>query len=98
MTRPLPRITDEEMARGQPADVEAGFGALATARGCLPLAALDVRARIEGLLARVEVRQTFVNAHGEPRPTGLQSPESAPPSGFRPRRTPCSGRSSGPSA
>jgi Ca-activated chloride channel homolog len=66
MTRPLPRITDEEMARGQPADVEAGFGALATARGCLPLAALDVRARIEGLLARVEVRQTFVNAHGEP--------------------------------
>jgi Ca-activated chloride channel family protein len=66
MTKPLPRITDEEMARSPAGDAEAGFGALATARGCLPLAALDVRARVEGLLARVEVRQTFVNAHAEP--------------------------------
>jgi Ca-activated chloride channel family protein len=66
MTRPLPRITDEELVRCPPADGEAGFGAMTTARGCLPLAALDVRARVEGLLARVEVRQTFVNAHDEP--------------------------------
>ncbi len=37
-----------------------------TARGCLPLAAMDVSGRIDGLLAQVTVRQTFVNATDEP--------------------------------
>src|SRR5436190_200977 len=45
--------------------VDAGFGALSTERGCMPLRALDVNARIDGLLAEVDVRQTFVNAFEE---------------------------------
>ena len=45
---------------------DAGFGALSTERGCMPLRALDVNARIDGLLAEVDVRQTFVNAFDEP--------------------------------
>jgi Ca-activated chloride channel family protein len=77
----LPDMTDDEVARCQPAfsptrsgpgggpagvDPESGFGALTTARGCLPLKALDVRARVTGLLAAVDVRQTFVNTCAEP--------------------------------
>jgi Ca-activated chloride channel family protein len=65
MTKPLPILTDEEVSR-IPADEEAGFGALATARGNLPLQALDVRARLDGLLAQVTLSQTFVNPHDEP--------------------------------
>ncbi len=45
---------------------DAGFGALETVRGRLPLQALDVRARIDGLLAQVVLRQTFVNVSAEP--------------------------------
>src|SRR5205823_6003517 len=45
---------------------EASFGALATARGALPLKALLVHARIEGLLAHTSIQQTFVNALEEP--------------------------------
>jgi Ca-activated chloride channel homolog len=59
-------LTDEEVSRCLPAGEEAGFGALTTARGPLPLKALDVQARIDGLLAAVEVTQTFVNTHAEP--------------------------------
>src|SRR5262249_19720888 len=61
MTNPTP-MTEEEIAywqrsiRGTP-DREEGFGALRTPRGCLPLEALDVRAHVNGLLARTEVRQ-----------------------------------------
>src|SRR5262249_33655086 len=44
---------------------EAGFGALTTERGCLPLKALDVQARLDGLIARVTLTQTFVNVHAE---------------------------------
>jgi Ca-activated chloride channel family protein len=47
-------------------DAEQGFGALRTSRGCLPLAALDVMARVDGLLAQVEVAQRFVNDTEEP--------------------------------
>jgi Ca-activated chloride channel family protein len=71
MTNPMPMLTDEEFAywensvRGT-ADREEGFGALKTLRGCLPLEALDVQAHVNGLLARTEVTQTFVNAHDEP--------------------------------
>jgi Ca-activated chloride channel family protein len=45
---------------------DAGFGALDTIRGRLPLAALDVHGRIDGLLAQVTMRQTFVNVNQEP--------------------------------
>ena len=47
-------------------DEEAGFGALNTARGSLPLQRLAVEGRITGLLYRLTVAQTFVNAHAEP--------------------------------
>jgi Ca-activated chloride channel family protein len=47
-------------------DDESGFGALSTGRGCLPLESMVVRGRIDGLLARVTVRQTFVNMLDEP--------------------------------
>ncbi|HLL68514.1 MAG TPA: VIT domain-containing protein [Micromonosporaceae bacterium] len=45
---------------------EAGFGALRTERGNLPLERLDVRARITGLVVGVELTQDFVNVHDEP--------------------------------
>ncbi len=70
MSRSLPMISDDEMDRGassSPADGdETGFGALRTERGPLPLESMDVHGRIDGLLARVTVRQTFVNALDEP--------------------------------
>jgi Ca-activated chloride channel family protein len=69
MTRSLPLIPDAELAPAACAPIaedEPGFGALRTDRGHLPLEAMDVRARIDGLLARVVVRQTFVNAFEEP--------------------------------
>lgn len=76
MTRALPTMTDDEVshcrqafapaAPGATRDPDAGFGALRTPRGCLPLKALDVRARLDGLLARVVVTQTFVNLHDQP--------------------------------
>ena len=67
MKRSLPEMLDDEVRRCQPMenDEEAGFGALRTERGCLPLKALDVQARIDGLIARVQMTQTFVNAHAE---------------------------------
>jgi Ca-activated chloride channel family protein len=67
MKRSLPEMLDDEVRRCQPADKDddAGFGALKTERGCLPLKALDVQARIEGLIARVALTQTFVNPHAE---------------------------------
>src|SRR5580700_1551806 len=65
MTRSLPML-DEVLPSSQAESDEAGFGALATARGCLPLTAMDVSGRIDGLLAQVTVRQTFVNTTVEP--------------------------------
>lgn len=55
---------DEVAAYGR--DPEAGFGALSTARGLLPLTAMDVDARISGVIASIEVAQTFVNTTGVP--------------------------------
>jgi Ca-activated chloride channel family protein len=66
MTKTLPILTDQEVRRCLPADEEAGLGALATAKGLLPLKALDVATRIDGLLWQTTVSQTFVNAFGEP--------------------------------
>jgi Ca-activated chloride channel family protein len=67
MKKSLPEMLDDEVRRCQPEeqDEDASFGALKTERGCLPLQALDVQARIEGLIARVALTQTFVNTHAE---------------------------------
>jgi Ca-activated chloride channel family protein len=65
----LPMLTEDEVRTRSGADTqeeESGFGALRTERGCLPLRALDVRARIDGLLAEVELHQTFRNVHDVP--------------------------------
>jgi Ca-activated chloride channel homolog len=45
---------------------DAGFGAISTTRGNLPLSALDVRADIVALTAGVEVVQEFANPFDEP--------------------------------
>src|SRR5271165_1778469 len=66
MTPTIPLLNDDEVRHFVPVDEEAGFGALATPRGRLPLKALDVHARIDGLLAEVTVSQTFVNVLDEP--------------------------------
>jgi Ca-activated chloride channel family protein len=42
-----------------------GFGCLETSRGRLPLAALEVEARVTGLEVSTELRQTFVNHTGQ---------------------------------
>ena len=56
-------MSDEEVASfGHLPD--AGFGALETARGLLPLTAMDVDARVAGVIASIEVAQTFVNTTG----------------------------------
>ena len=66
MTQSLPLLTDEQVQRSVAANEETSFGSLATERGHLPLEAMDVQARIDGLLALVDLRQTFVNTLGEP--------------------------------
>jgi Ca-activated chloride channel homolog len=62
MTHALPLIVDDDL----PDAGQAGAGALATERGNLPLEAIDVEARIAGLLARVELTQAFVNPFDQP--------------------------------
>ena len=69
MSNLLPLLTEDETSRAtrDGDDREAaGFGALRTEKGLLPLKAMDVQGRIDGLLAQVEVRQTFVNRWDEP--------------------------------
>ena len=67
MLETLPTLTAEEMRPlPGPHHLEEGFGALTTARGALPLIALEARARLDGLIASIEVEQTFVNSHNEP--------------------------------
>ena len=58
----LALMTDEEVAAFRRSD--AGFGAMQTARGLLPLIALGVRARVSGVIASTEVVQTFANTSG----------------------------------
>jgi len=62
MDKPLPALDQPTICP----DPEAGFGALETSKGPLPLKALDVQAHILGLITRVNVSQTFVNTHREP--------------------------------
>jgi len=60
---PMVLMSDEEVARyGHNPD--AGFGALETARGLLPLIAMEVDARVAGVVATIQVAQTFVNTTG----------------------------------
>ena len=60
---PMVLMTDEEVA-GLGRDRDAGFGALQTERGLLPLVAMQVDARVTGVIAAVELAQTFVNTTG----------------------------------
>ncbi|BCJ30629.1 VIT domain-containing protein [Actinocatenispora sera] len=73
MTVQLTTLGDTEFDRvggrraGVPTtDDEPGAGALTTARGNLPLAALAVDARIVGLTAHTVLRQSFRNPYDEP--------------------------------
>ena len=61
----VPLAIDEELTE-ETATEEAGFGCLRSKRGPFPLQELHVLARIDGLVAQVEVRQTFVNVFTEP--------------------------------
>ncbi len=60
---PMALMSDEEVA-GYGRNPDAGFGALQTARGLLPLIAMAVDARVAGVVATIEVAQTFVNTTG----------------------------------
>jgi Ca-activated chloride channel homolog len=60
MTQAIEVKQDVELGRGDDRD-EQGFGALETERGPLPLEALEVEARLVGLVADIELAQTFVN-------------------------------------
>ena len=60
---PMALMSDEEVA-GYGRDPEAGFGALKTARGLLPLVAMEVDAHVVGVVATTELTQCFVNTTG----------------------------------
>ena len=63
MARPIVLMTEEEVANfGR--DEHACFGALRTERGLLPLTAMEVDARVAGVIASIEVAQTYVNTTG----------------------------------
>lgn len=66
MSRVLDQMTDAEVNQCRPGIDDHGFGALDTERGRLPLKAMDVRARIDGLIAQTIVAQTFVNTFSDP--------------------------------
>ncbi|OBI22317.1 hypothetical protein A5712_12830 [Mycobacterium sp. E2327] len=66
MTVRITSMSDAETDRVAAPDDEAGFGALSTERGNLPLERIDVRAEITGLTSRVELTQDFVNAFDVP--------------------------------
>jgi Ca-activated chloride channel family protein len=61
MTQRLP-ILDQVEEPGRVGITERGFGSLNTTRGNLPLRRLQVAAEIDGLVASIVVRQTFVNS------------------------------------
>ncbi|MHC4398692.1 MAG: VIT domain-containing protein [Planctomycetota bacterium] len=66
MIRTIDRIIESPLDLDRTVGEQAGFGALETERGCLPLVALDVLASLHGLASQVTVRQTFRNALDEP--------------------------------
>lgn len=57
---PMVLMSDEEVA-GYGRDPDASFGALRTERGLLPLIAMEVDARVAGVVATIELTQQFVN-------------------------------------
>ncbi len=59
-------MTDEEVAAfGRRVDAtQNGFGALECARGLLPLTAMQLDARVRGVMAAIDLAQTFVNTTG----------------------------------
>jgi hypothetical protein len=63
MTVQLTVMTEDEVRRLPAPTEDAGLGALRTERGNLPLAAVDVRADVVGLAARVRFTQDFVNGY-----------------------------------
>jgi Ca-activated chloride channel family protein len=65
MIQSVDMMRTEEIER-LPRDADASFGSLATARGHLPLEAMDVHARAVGLDVRIDLRQTFRNTLTEP--------------------------------
>ncbi|MBS2031299.1 MAG: VWA domain-containing protein [Deltaproteobacteria bacterium] len=81
----LPILTDEEVRPLIPVDDECGLGALATPLGNLPLAAVNVKGRISGLLAEVTLEQTFKNTHAQPLEATyiFPLPDRAGVTGFR---------------
>jgi Ca-activated chloride channel homolog len=64
MTALLMLMSDEEVARFGRDKGDAGFGALRTERGLLPLVAMEVDAKVAGVMATTDVVQTFVNTTG----------------------------------
>src|SRR4051794_37775998 len=63
MSMILVLMSEDEVARFGRGS-ESGFGALSCERGVLPLTAMDVDARVAGVIASIEVAQTFVNTTG----------------------------------
>ncbi|HYV35904.1 MAG TPA: VIT domain-containing protein, partial [Gemmataceae bacterium] len=61
-----PQIVIMTEAEVEKFEKEEGVGAMLTEKGPLPLKALDVQARLEGLIGEVSLTQVFVNTHAEP--------------------------------
>ncbi len=64
MTAVRTRLMSDEEVAAYGFDPDAGYGALRTERGVLPLVAMEVDARVVGVIATIEVAQTFVNTTG----------------------------------
>ncbi len=89
MSSPVPLLRDDELTPGASSRVtdghDAGFGALRTERGHLPLESMDALARIDGLLCRSTLRQVFVNVFDQPLEAVyiFPLPDRAAVTGFR---------------
>lgn len=85
MSTALNIMTDDEVRRCRPDQDEAGFGALSTERGPLPLKAMEISARIDGLVAHTVLTQSFVNTIGQPLEATyiFPLPDRAAVTGFR---------------
>lgn len=59
-------MTTEELEAILGSSADAGFGAIETPQGCLPLVAMDLDVSIDGLMAHGKVSQTFRNVFAEP--------------------------------
>lgn len=66
MTAPLPMMSENEIEEIGESRPDAGFGVLETTKGALPLKAMDITAKIVGLVSRVRLKQTFVNTSDAP--------------------------------